>query len=82
MLGQKVGTKLGRPQVSLVRDPLALRILRRFRKTTEPGQLLSSHRSLTSYNLWLKKAAEAFGLERYDAVAGWRWAGGALVVLW
>jgi hypothetical protein len=62
-LGQKTGTKSGRPQVSLVRDPLALKILDWFRCILQPGERLSPFRSLTAYNRWIKLAAAAFKQE-------------------
>jgi hypothetical protein len=66
-LGARTGTKSGRPQSSIVTNRIAHKILNHFRKTTAPGELLSSHRSLSAYNKWIKWAAAAYNV----AEIGW-----------
>lgn len=61
-LGQGTGTKAGRPQVSLVRDPLALRLLSWFRAHWARGQRLSKIGSLSAYSRRRNLAAAAFHL--------------------
>jgi hypothetical protein len=66
-LGQKAGTKSGRPQASIVSNHIALRLLQHFRATTAFGSMLSSHSSLSSYNKYIGVAAKHFGLDQ----VGW-----------
>jgi len=62
ILGQKSGTKIGRPQYTLVRDPLVLRILRWLKLNSEPSAYVCRHTSLSHYAKILKRAANALGL--------------------
>ena len=66
-LGPRGGTKAGRPQHSLIDDPLVLFLLRHFRRTIPKGQRLCTMRSLTAYSEWIARAAFFFGL----AFVGW-----------
>lgn len=60
-LGVKTGTKAGRPQITFVRDPIALLICRRWRKTLVRGDRLATHRSLSIYAHFICQAAQAYG---------------------
>ena len=63
----------------MVRDPLALRLLRCFRATTAKSQLLSTHRSLSAYNRWIATASAAFGLADHGWTGHRRWASDAVI---
>jgi hypothetical protein len=56
-------TKSGRPQTSMVTDPLALKLLRWFRRSVLPSDRLSSIRTLAQLSRWLKLATGAFNLQ-------------------
>jgi hypothetical protein len=62
LLGQRAGTKLGRPQCSLVREPIPLAILRWFRATTAKGRRLSAVSNLNQWNRLLTLACVALNL--------------------
>ena len=61
-LGPRSGTKAGRPQHSLVDDPLILFLLRHIRKTLPAGERICTLRSLSGYAIWIERAAAFFGL--------------------
>ena len=66
-LGPRGGTKAGRPQHSLITDPIILWLLRHFRRTVPRGERLCSLRSLSGYAAWIERAATYFGL----GAVGW-----------
>ena len=63
LLGEKAGTKSGRPQASIVSNPIALRILQHFRLTTGLDDFLTSHRSLSAYAKLIRMAMSYYGME-------------------
>jgi hypothetical protein len=63
LLAQGSQTKSGRPQTSMVTDPLALKLLRWFRQMVLPSDRLSAIQTLSQFSRWLKLSTAAFNLQ-------------------